>query len=413
MEILILIILLILSGCFSGVETALVSVSMSKVSLLIRKKEKHAETLLKVKNNPHRMLTTILIGNNIVNVSAATLTTIIVSNYGNRTIGIATGVLTLLILIFGEITPKSIATRYSTQISLKTAPIIYLLQKIFTPVIWFLDLFTIKVIDKVLGPAPKPKITEDELKNYIKLTEQSGSIDKEETEMLQNIIEFEDMSVKEIMTPRPQIKKVTENTSIKKVIQLIIKSGHTRIPVTNTKRHFVGVVLAKDLMSHMSKGKLNITAETVKRKAHFVPETKKLNELFKEFKHGKTHMALVVDEYGLVSGLVTLEDLLEEIVGDLFDETDKPLRQVKEISEGKYNVKGITYLDDVNSYVGIHLDTNADVESLGGYIIEKMGKIPKEGDTLKEKGIEFVVKSVDENRIEEVQIIIKRRQHKS
>lgn len=408
-----LVVLLILSGFFSGVETALVSVSAAKLNLLLHKKRKGAVSLQKLKDNPHKMLSTILIGNNLVNIGAAALATkIMLDYYGDNAIAIATGVLTVFILIFGEITPKSIATRNSVKISLSTAPLVLLLSKILTPIIWILDLFTLKIINAIAGPPPEQKVTEDELKNYIKMSEQSGSINKEETEMLQNIIEFEDLCVKEIMTPKPDVKFVQSGYKLKRVVEYIIKTGHSRLPVMDNEGHVKGLVHVKEFLSEVNSGRLDKRVDEVMHDALFVPETKKLDELLKQFRRGKTHMAIVVDEFGTVTGIVTLEDLLEEIVGDLFDETDKPLEVVKQTKEGKYIVTGTTYLTDLNEELGINLDTSTDIESIGGYVSDKLGKIPSVGNKLEERGIVYTVKEMEDNRVVKLEIHIKRRMRK-
>ncbi|RMF05229.1 HlyC/CorC family transporter [Candidatus Woesearchaeota archaeon] len=410
-ELLILAGLLSFSAFFSGVETALVSVSPARTNLLLKKKLRNAEFLQKLKSDPHRMLTTILIGNNLVNIAAAAITTdMMIKLVGSNAVGIATGVMTLFILVFGEITPKSVATRYSVQMSLFSAPIIYFLSKVFFPLSWFLDLFTLKVINKLFGPPPEPKITEEELRNYIKLSEQSGSIDKNETRMLENIIEFEDVIVKEIMTPRPHIVGVTSGATVKEVVNSIMKSGHSRIPVFDSESgSVVGVIIVKDVLEKVARGKLNAKIESLVREPLFVPETMRLNELLTLFRRKKTHIAIVVDEYGTVSGLVTLEDVLEEIVGDLFDETDKPVKEIRKLSDNQYSVSGLAYLDDVNEKLSLNLESDSDVESIGGYVVDKLGHLPVAGEKLNDSGVEITVKEVKDNRVDKVVLKLKRK----
>lgn len=317
------------SAFFSAAETAFTSLSRLKVSHLIERKIPGARMVKRLKDEPARLLSTILIGNNIVNIAASVLATQIVYNYfaargggsAGLIIGAATGIMTFFILVFGEITPKTTAIRQAERVALLFAYPLYLISILLTPVAILLTWISAPFVLLLGGHIPEqgPFITEEELKFMISAGEKEGVLEREEKEMISSIFEFGDTLVREVMTPRPDILAVDESESLLAAVDLIRDSGHSRIPVyENNIDNIIGILYAKDLLSARD-GKL----KDYMRSALFIPETKKVDELLHQMQANRTHVAIVVDEYGVTSGLVTMEDLIEEIVGEIHDEFER------------------------------------------------------------------------------------------
>ncbi|MEJ2099183.1 MAG: hemolysin family protein [Desulfobacterales bacterium] len=396
-QVVVLMALLLLSGFFSSAETALFSISKAKAIHLAKQKGATNKLIKKLKDDPHRLLTTILIGNNIVNVGAAALATAItIKLIPGYAVGIATGIMTLLILIFGEIFPKSIATRNNILIARLVIFPVYWFSILFTPIIIFLN-FIPKITGKIHR---KPQVTEAELLTFIEVVEEEGEIDEEERKLIHNIFEFDDTNSSEIMTPRADMFVIDINKELK--LEEIVKSGFTRIPVIQGDTdHVVGILNIKDLFAHQAASNEKMDIGELMRKPYFVPENKKLDKLLQQFKRRKQHMAIVVDEHGGVSGLITLEDALEEIVGEIVDETDKFEPNIVKISANKWSVLGKSEIDEVNDKIPMNIPDSKEYDTFSGYVLEKIGRIPEEKEKITLGNFIVTVNEMDGNRIRE------------
>ncbi|MDY5576814.1 MAG: hemolysin family protein [Lachnospiraceae bacterium] len=410
----IILILLLLSSFFSSAETALTTVSRMKILTLAEEGNKSAVKLLKIIDNKEKMLSAVLIGNNIVNISVSSLTTVIVTDlFGNYAVSIATLILTILILIFGEITPKTLATLYNEKISLCYAPVILGIMWILTPVIFmvnklsmlFMSLFKIDKNNKT------STYTESELKTIVNVSHEEGVIETEEREMLQNIFDFGDSQAKDVMIPRVDMCMVDVTASYDDLLQVFRENRYTRIPVyQDSIDNVIGIINIKDLLLYKNGESFNL--KNYLRQAYFTYEYKKLSDLMIEMKKASVNITIVLDEYGAASGLITLEDLVEEIVGEIRDEYDYDEEDaLKAVSENEYIVEAQMNLDDFNDYLGTNLSSD-EYDSLGGFIMEHLDRIAIPGDIVKTPEITLIVDSTDKNRIETVHVILHKQDSK-
>ena len=394
-QIIILIILLFLSGFFSSAETALFSISKAKARHLAKQKGMANALIKKMKDDQHKLLATILIGNNVVNVGASALATAITINIvSSNAVGITTGIMTLLILIFGEIFPKSIATRNNILIARLVIFPIYWLSIIFFPIIVFLN-FIPRLTGKIKG---KPKITEEELMTFVEVVEEEGEIGKEEKEFIHNIFEFDDTNASEIMTPRGDMFVIEADKKLK--IEDIVKPGFTRIPVIEEDiDHVIGILNIKDLFMRQPACDETIDVRKRMRRPYFIPEYVKLDSLLHQFKKRKDHLAIVVDEHGGVSGLITLEDALEEIVGEISDETDKYEPHITRIKKDEWIVLGKSDIDEVNEKILMNIPDLKEYDTFSGYVLDQIERIPLEKEEIQMGDFTVTVKEMDGNRI--------------
>jgi len=394
-QIIILIILLFLSGFFSSAETALFSISKAKARHIAKQKGRSNELIKKMKDDQHKLLATILIGNNVVNVGASALATAITINIvSSNAVGITTGIMTMLILIFGEIFPKSIATRNNIFIARLVIFPIYWLSIIFFPIIVFLN-FIPRLTGKIKG---KPKITEEELMTFVEVVEEEGEIGKEEKEFIHNIFEFDDTNASEIMTPRGDMFVIEADSKLK--IENIVKPGFTRIPVIEEDiDHVIGILNIKDLFMRQPACDEAIDVRKIMRRPYFIPEYVKLDSLLHQFKKRKDHLAIVVDEHGGVSGLITLEDALEEIVGEISDETDKYEPLITRIKKDEWIVLGKSDIDEVNEKIHMHIPDLKEYDTFSGYVLDQIERIPLEKEEIQMGDFTVTVKEMEGNRI--------------
>jgi putative hemolysin len=406
-EIIILSILVLLSAFFSGVETAIFSISKLRIKHLIEIKKRGAITLDKLKSQPHRLLITILIGNNLVNIGASALaTSIAIDMFSSNAIGIATGVMTFIILLFGEITPKTFATVHSESISLLIAKPIKILEIILWPFIMIFDGWTKLITTK--KASKDPIITEEELKTIVSLGEEAGEIKEIEKRLIHNIFEFDTTNVSEVMTPRTDIFAVSATKKLRDVINPIIKSGHTRVPVYEKDMdHIVGIIRIKDLIKYLKDGKKQILISKVMHKPYFVPANKKIDSLMKQFLIRKEHMAIVLDEHGGVAGVVTLENVIEEIIGEIQDETDKIEPHVKKTKKKTWKVLGKASIEEVNQALKSKFKQSTSYDTISGLVLDKIGKIPKKNEEFTIDKHIFKIEDMEDNRILEIKIIKK------
>lgn len=396
-EVIVLAVLLILSGFFSSAETALFSISRTKAIHLAKTGSKRYRLIKAMKDDPHRLLSTILIGNNIVNVGASALATAITLRMmPNYAVGIATGVMTFLILVFGEVFPKSLATRNNLLIARITIYPLYWLSLLFLPVILFLNFIPL-LTGKVKRAS---RITEAELMTFVEVVEEEGEIKEEEREFIHNIFEFDDTNASEIMTPRADMFVIDAMNDPD--LETIAKSGFTRIPVIDDDiDHVIGILNVKDLFMNQVTCGDTINIRKIMREPYFVPENKKLDSLMHQFKVRKTHLALVVDEHGGISGLITLEDVLEELVGEITDETDKAEPQIIRLEEGQWRVPGKMDVEEVNEEIPMQIPDSKEYDTFSGYILDMIGRIPVVKETIAVGAFKVIVNQMDGNRISE------------
>lgn len=396
-QIVILSVLILLSGFFSSAETALFSISKAKAIHLAKEKGLRNALIKKMKDDPHRLLSTILIGNNIVNVGASALATAItIKLVANHAVGIATGIMTFLILIFGEIFPKSFATRNNVFVARLVIIPLYWISVIFTPIIMLLNF-----IPKLTGKMQKrPYVTEEELMTFVEVVEEEGGIEEEEKELIENIFEFDDTSASEIMTPRADMFVVNVNEAID--LQQIMHSGYTRIPVIEGDiDHVIGILNIKDLFMHHITSSESIDVRKIMSEPYFVPENKKLDNLLQQFKKRKQHMAIIVDEHGGVSGLITLEDALEEIVGEIVDETDKVEPHIVKLNKDEWRVLGKSEIDEVNEMLQTSIPDSREYDTFSGYVLNQIGRIPREKEEFHLGDFRVTVNEMEGTRIKE------------
>ncbi|MBQ7707323.1 MAG: HlyC/CorC family transporter [Lachnospiraceae bacterium] len=407
----IIIILLLLSAFFSSSETALTSVSRIKLRARADEGSKSAKKVLKVTDKPAKLLSAILIGNNIVNISASALTTALCTDvFGSRYIGYSTGILTFLVLVFGEITPKTIATKYSLQLSMIFVYPISWLMFILTPVIWLLNLIT-GIIYKIFGidiDADNNQMTESELRTVVNVSHEEGVIEPEEKFMISNVVDFGDALCKDIMIPRADIICADVVSTYDELIDLFMSESYSRIPIyEESKDNIIGILYLKDLFYYSHVNDVDyFDLRSILRKPVYVYEHQKTSQLFSDLKTSSTTMAIVIDEYGVASGIITMEDLIEEIVGDIRDEYDEDENDlIKEVEENVYDIEASIKLTDLNDAIGTKL-TSDNYDSLGGFVIEIMDKLPKENDEADFENIHFKVINVIKNRIDRILVTI-------
>ncbi|MBF0409206.1 MAG: HlyC/CorC family transporter [Candidatus Riflebacteria bacterium] len=422
LELLLFLLLLCCSAYFSGTETSFFSLSPLRLKKLEDEGDRTAGEILSILSDKQRLLIVLLLGNTFVNVAATTLATHFVirwvesSEYlaksfiGNSpsvAIAIASFFMTVIILFCGEVTPKTIAINNSMKIaSVAVYPLkvlIFILNPFSSMVIWFLKktVPTYSDWNKNLGSATSM----DEIDSYFSLGEEVGIIEHEEKEMLSSVFEFGDTAVREVMTPRPDIISIPSTISFDDLLKIVRDDGHSRFPVYESSLDkIVGIFYVKDLFIQYDKMLESYNLSSILRPAYFVPESKKLDELLKEFQKRKLHMAIVVDEYGGISGVATIEDLVEEIVGEIVDEYDNEEQEsIQTIDSGVYMVNASTGIKDLEEEMGLTLDYE-DSETVGGFVLEKLGRIPKRDETVEESGVIFVVSEMKGNRILKVKV---------
>ncbi len=404
-----LLVLLALSAFFSSAETALTTVSRIKLRTLAESGNKRAKIALQVTDDMPKMLSAILIGNNIVNISASSLATILaIDLFGSYGAGIATGTMTILVLIFGEITPKNMATIEPTNMALSCTRVIFILMNVLTPVIFLVN-HLVSGLLRLLGVSKdtaKAVMTQEEFRTIVDVGSESGVIEKEEKAYINNIFDFSDTSVKEIMTPRIDVAAVNVNWSYEKLMSVFQKNMYTRLPVYEGESdHIIGILNMKDLLLPGKNRKSSFSIRTYLREAYYTFEQKNTSELFNELRKDHISMAVVLDEYGGLAGIVTLEDLLEELVGEIRDEYDfYEVDDIIPIGENEYEVLGSMNLTDLCNELELDF-TSEDYDTIGGYLIGLFDHFPKAGETYVTKdGILLSVSEIRRKRIEKVRI---------
>lgn len=413
-QLIILLILLILSAFFSSFETALMSVNKIRLRTLADDGNKRAElTLNTIENQMPKVLSAILIGNNIVNISASSLATTLAYHFGGYMVSVATAVLTVMILVFGEITPKNYATLNAEKVVLRYIPIVHAFMTVITPIIFIINLFSrgIMLLMRVDPDAANKAMTEDELRTIVDVSHEDGVIESDEKEMIYNVFDLGDAKAKEVMVPRVHVTFANVDNTYDELIEIYKEDKFTRLPVyEDTTDNIIGMINMKDLL--LCTDHEHFTVRDILREAYFTYEYKNTSELLAEMRDASINIAIVLDEYGEPAGIITLEDILEEIVGEIHDEYDENEEEfIQKINDLEYIVEGSVSLDDLNDR--LELDTrhqeleSEDFDSLGGFMIEHLDRLPEVGDEFTtEDGIRMVVEKLDKNRVELVHVYL-------
>lgn len=409
----ILVCLILGSAFFSGSEVALFSLDKKKIESSFKENSILSRYLLNLINFPRRLLVTILIGNNLVNVAASILSVFLAfeaSEYFSIPVEIVLTIqiilLTVLVLIFGELFPKVIATKNPIRFSKIIAVPMYYFNIILYPVAELITELIRLSISKFKIDKSKSAISSADIPHLTSLSHEKGAIEENEHHLISSLVSFGTLTVEEIMTPRVDMIAVSTDVRYDDLLETITKSGHSRIPLyKDDLDEIVGIIYAKDLLSFARNPEIrkHISLKKISRKALFVPETKLISELLKEFQEKKMHMAIVVDEYGGTSGLVTLEDIVEEVIGEIWDEYDKEEDQISVIDNGKWMVLGKLSIEEMNSEIGTHISNDdEDFDTVGGYVLNHAGSIPQENFSFTENGFRYTVKEVQKKRIKKV-----------
>lgn len=416
-QLIILFVLLLLSAFFSSAETSLTTVNKIRIRNLAEEDVKGAKTVNKLIENPTKLLSAILIGNNIVNLSASSLATTLavnicqslgVSDSASVGAGIATFVVTILVLIFGEITPKSLATIHAEKLSLAYGPIIYFITQLLTPIIFIINklsygllkLFRVDLNYKGIT------ITETELRTIVDVSHEEGVLESEERKMITNVVDFGDSLAKDIMVPRIDMVFADINLSYDELVELFSADKFSRIPVIDgSSDNVIGIINLKDVFFYQG-ARDTFHIKQLLRDPYFTYEFKKTSELLIEMRKASRSIAIVLDEYGATAGLITLEDLLEEIVGEIRDEYDGDEEDlIKQINSNEFIVDGFAKLDEVNEIIGSNLRSD-DYDSIAGHIINLLEHLPEEGESIIDQNIKYTVQSLDKNRIDKIHILL-------
>lgn len=405
-DIALLAILIGLSGFFSGSEVALVGVNKAKVNQLVKEKAKGSSSLYKLKSNPSRMLAAINLGNALTNVGSSALATqVSLGLFGSNGLAIAIGVMTLLLLVFGEITPKSYCFANATKISLKVSGLLLVFSYVFYPFVILFEKITRGMLQLAGSSHHPPPITEQEIYGIIEQGLEDKALKKHEHEMVHGALKFDDTIIRTVMTRRTKMFMLPSNMLLFDALTLISKSGYSRIPIyKETTDQIVGILHVRDLLKHLEKGEKMINLESVARKPIFVSQDQRTSKLLREMQGRQTHMAIVVDEFGGVEGCVTLEDLLEEIVGEIMDETDKIELNFKILDKNTMLASGDVEIDTINEILKSDIPQGEGFSTLSGLLHDKLQDIPKVGDKIEVYSIKMVVEEVVNNQANRIKI---------
>jgi len=406
LEIAALITLIGLSGYFSGLEVALVSIRPSKIEQLIKNKVKGAKSLRKLKSNPSRMMSSVNLGNNLASIAATALATdIALKLFGDEGLAIAVGVMTFLILVFGEISPKTYCNANATKVAVRNSRILLAFSYAFFPIVWLFEIITRGMI-RITGSSDiPPGLTEDEIKEVVNQGLKDKAIEKQESELVHGALNFDDIVIRSVMTPRPKMFMLRSKMMLFEALPEINKNGFSRIPVYSEDRDkIVGIIHVRDVLKYLEGENKMITLEQVMREPFFVSQEKKVSDLLKEMQGRKAHMAIVIDEFSGVEGCVTLEDLVEEIVGEIDDETDVTESNFQREGSDTIITNGDIEIDEINEIFKTNIPQGDDYASLSGLLHERLRDIPKEGDKIVIDSLRIIVEKVLDNKPEKIRI---------
>ncbi len=383
--------------------------SLSKIRLIhmLEEKVKGASVIDRLKETPSKLLGTILVGNNLVNIGASSIATVLaIKHFGDTSVAIATGVTTVLVLIFGEITPKALAAQKSEKVSLIVARPISILAYFLSPIVFVFTQIA-SLFMRLLGcksNANLPTITEEELKSMVNLGKEEGVIEDHEKTMICNVFDFGDQLIKDVMIQRMDIVAININATYDEIIQVIKTEQYSRYPIYSKRiDNIVGILNVKELVYRDSEEVFDM--KKFVKKPYYTFEFMNTSELFKEMKKRRTHMAIVLDEYGGTAGIITIEDLVEEIVGDISDEYDMHTQEIETIREGEYIVDGSTRIEELNELIGTNVESEH-YDSIGGFVIELMGRLPKQGESVEYMDTKFLIENMERNRIKKIRVLM-------
>jgi CBS domain containing-hemolysin-like protein len=405
-EIISLIILIGLSGFFSGLEVALVGIQRSKVRQMLNEKLPGATSLDKLKSNPSRMMASVNLGNNLVNVAATALATdIALKTFESAGLAIAIGVMTFLILIFGEITPKTYCNANAAKIALRYSRVLLAFSYAFYPIVWMFEKITKGIINLTGSTQEPPGLTEEEIKGVIEQGLHDKAIEKQESELVHGALNFDDIIIRSVMTSRTKMFTLNSKMLLFEALPMINKSGFSRIPIYGKNQdEIIGIVNVRDVLKCLEKEEKMISLQQISRKPIFVSQEKKVNDLLKEMQGRKSHMAIVLDEFGGVEGCVTLEDLVEEIVGEIHDETDVTKDSFQREGNSAIITNGDIEIDELNEIFKTSIPQGDDYATLSGLLHEKLRDIPKEGDKVIIDSLRIIIEKVLKNKPEKIRI---------
>ncbi|GIU70193.1 MAG: hemolysin [Candidatus Woesearchaeota archaeon] len=413
-EFIIFFFLILLSFFFSGYESAILSLRLSRLRELVRKRVNNSKIVLKFKNNQHKTIITLLIGNNLVNVAASALATKITFDYSVRygllegyVIAIATGIMTFILLVFGEITPKTLAVKRAEKFALKSAKILLFFEYLFTPLRKFFELIAGLILN-IFGISLKETqyYTAGEIREFVEMSHEKGAIKETEKEMIHNVLDFNDISVSEIMTPITKVVAIDSENTIRDLLKILVNDSFSRIPVYNKHvEDIIGVVYIKDIFPYIEINNLDLKVKDVCRKIIHVPASKKISTLFHYFKSKKEHIAVVVNEFGNTLGIITLEDVLEEIVGEIQDESDdEEENNIKRIDEDTLIVPGTVNVEEINELLKCNIKEDSHYQTIAGYVFYITGRIPKKGQVISSDGLKITIIDSDHKKINTLKI---------
>ena len=405
-EIISLIVLIALSGFFSGLEVALVGTTRSKVRQMLNEKLPGATSLDKLKSNPSRMMASVNLGNNLVNVASTALATdIALKMFESAGLAIVIGVMTFLILVFGEITPKTYCNANAAKIALRYSRVLLAFSYAFYPIVWMFEKIAKGIINLTGSTEEPPRLTEEEIKGVIEQGLQDKAIEKQESELVHGALNFDDIIIRSVMTPRTKMFTLNSKMLLFEALPMINKSGFSRIPIYGKNQdEIIGIINVRDVLKCLEKEEKMINLQQLSRKPIFVSQEKKVNDLLKEMQGRKSHMAIVLDEFGGVEGCVTLEDLVEEIVGEIHDETDVTKDNFQREGDSTIITNGDIEIDELNEIFKTRIPQGDDYATLSGLLHEKLRDIPKEGDRLIIDSLRIIIEKVLENKPEKIRI---------
>ncbi len=408
-HIIIIVVCIILSGYFSATETAFSTYNRIRIKNMAEKGNKRAALVLKLSDNYDSLISTILIGNNIVNILASAMGTLLFAKLiANQDVAatVSTATLTVAVLIFGEISPKTIAKNSAESFAMFSAPIINAVRIILAPFNFVFNGWQ-KLLTKIFKKPEDQGMTEEELISIIEEAEEGGDIDKEESDLIKSAIEFGDLEVGDIFTPRIDITAIPKGAAKEAVAKVFAESGYSRLPVYEGDiDNIIGILYYKDFYTRAYK--TNVSLDEIIKSVIYVAKTQPVNELMKELQEKQLHMAVVTDEFGSTAGIVTLEDILEEIVGEIWDEHDEIVEEIKEVGEGEYVVSGKSNTEKLFSTLDIDVDEEIEAVTVGGWAMEVLGKIPEVGDSFEDHGLAVEITEMDGRRVESVHVLDKR-----
>lgn len=405
--IIIIVFCIVMSAYFSATETAFSSLNRIRIKNMAEKGNKRAALVLRLSNNYDGLLSTILIGNNIVNITSASLATVVFVRYLGEEAGasISTVVTTIVVLIFGEISPKSIAKENAETFSMFSAPILNVFMKILTPVNFLFKQWK-KLLSKIIKAEGDHSITEEELLTIVEEAEQEGGIDEQESSLIRSALEFSELEAADILTPRVDVVGISSDLSKEEIAKIFAQTGYSRLPVyEGSIDHIIGIIYQKDFHNYVYHTNKNISA--IIRPVLFIAKSKNIGELLRELQRNKSHIAVVMDEFGGTVGIVTLEDVLEELVGEIWDEHDKVVEEIEKVSENEYLVLGSANVEKL--FEELDREEEFEVLTVSGWVMDELDKVPEEGDEFEYEGLKVKVLQMDGKRVGKVRITIEQK----